>query len=311
VIKQNGAELLRLWSASVEFSEDVRISETILTRLTEAYRKLRNTFRYALGNLADFDPSKDMLAVSEQLEFDQWILSRADRLIDRCREHYAAFAFHRVYQALYNFATTDLSSIYFDVIKDRLYTSAPKSRARRSAQTSLYRLTHALARLMAPLLTFTTDEAWKHLAKMPGDPASVHLTTFPEANLTAGLSAAQRERMANWEKLLPVREQVLKALEVARQEKFIGAPLEARVRLQAGKELYPLLDEYQQDLPALFITSQVSLEDHVEAELSVHIERAAGTKCERCWKYSTAIGFDPQYPTVCDSCAAALKEILG
>jgi isoleucyl-tRNA synthetase len=311
VIKQNGAELLRLWSASVEFSEDVRISETILTRLTEAYRKLRNTFRYALGNLADFDPSKDMLAVNEQLEFDQWILSRADRLIERCREHYAAFAFHRVYQALYNFATTDLSSIYFDVIKDRLYTSAPRSRARRSAQTSLYRLTHALTRLMAPLLTFTTDEAWKHLAKLPGDPASVHLTTFPEANLTAGLPAAQLERMANWEKLLPVREQVLKALEVARQEKFIGAPLEARVRLQAGKELYPLLDEYQQDLPALFITSQVSLEDHVEAELSVHVERAAGTKCERCWKYSTAIGFDPQYPTVCDSCAAALKEILG
>jgi len=311
VIKQHGAELLRLWSASVEFNEDVRISETILTRLTEAYRKLRNTFRYALGNLTAFDPGTDMLAPAEQLEFDQWILLRTERLIERCREHYTAFAFHRVYQALYNFATTDLSSIYFDVIKDRLYTAAPRSRARRSAQTSLYKITHAMARLMAPLLTFTTDEAWRHLAKLPGDPASVHLTTFPEADLAAGLSASQRERLGNWEKLLPVREQVLKALEVARQEKFIGAPLEARVRLQAGKDLYPLLDEYQQELPALFITSQVTLEDHAEAELSVHVERAAGTKCERCWKYSTAIGFDPQFPTVCDSCASALKEILG
>ncbi|MFN7935015.1 MAG: isoleucine--tRNA ligase [Bryobacteraceae bacterium] len=312
VIKQGGADVLRLWASSVEFTEDVRISDTILTRLTEAYRKLRNTFRYALGNMADFDPQKDMLAIEDQLEFDQWILTRLEQLTETCRKHYAEFAFHRVYQALYNFATTDLSAVYFDVIKDRLYTAAPNSRARRSAQTSLYKLTHALVRLLAPILSFTTEEVWRHLKHLSGDPESVHLTLFPDAAFaTTGLTAAHRERLANWERLMPVREQVLKSLEVARQEKFIGAPLEARVRLQAGKDLYPLLDSYLEELPALFITSQVSLENHAEAELSVHVERASGGKCERCWKYSNAIGFDPALPTVCDTCAGALKDILG
>ncbi|MBS1824868.1 MAG: class I tRNA ligase family protein, partial [Acidobacteria bacterium] len=312
VIKQNGADVLRLWVSSVEFTEDVRISDTILTRLTEAYRKLRNTFRYALGNMADFDPQKDMLAIQDQLEFDQWILTRLEQLIETCRKHYAEFAFHRVYQALYNFTTTDLSAVYFDVIKDRLYTAAPNSRTRRSAQTSLYKLTHALVRLLAPILSFTTEEVWRHLKHLAGDPESVHLTLFPDAGFaTEGLTPAHRERLANWERLMPVREQVLKSLEVARQEKFIGAPLEARVRLQAGKDLYPLLDSYLEELPSLFITSQVTLENHAEAELSVHVERASGGKCERCWKYSNAIGFDPALPTVCDTCAGALKDILG
>ncbi len=312
IIKKDGADVLRLWAASVEFSEDVRISETILTRLTEAYRKIRNTFRYALGNLDGFDPSKDLLSVGAQLEFDQWILLRADNLVERCRKHYADFDFHKVYQAIYNFATVDLSSIYFDVIKDRLYTSSPASHARRSAQTSLYRLTRTLAPLTAPLLSFTTEEVWQHMAKLSGDPDSVHLALFPEANaLTAGMSAAAKEKMAKWEALLPVREQVLKSLEVARQEKFIGAPLEARVRLRAGKDLYPLLDEFLAELPGLFIVSQVTLENHAEADLAVHVERAVGGKCERCWKYSQAIGFDPAFPTVCDTCAGALKEIVG
>ncbi|MBI3208361.1 MAG: isoleucine--tRNA ligase [Candidatus Solibacter usitatus] len=310
IIKQHGAELLRLWTSSVQFSEDVRISETILTRLTEAYRKLRNTFRYALGNLDGFLPATDLLAVEQQLEFDQWILARLESLIERCRKHYEDFDFHKVYQAVYNFASTDLSAIYFDVIKDRLYTSAPKSHARRSAQSSLFRLAHALSRLLAPLLTFTTDEVWAHLQKLDGDPDSVHLTVFPEPSFaTAGMTAAMRERLPKWEQLMPVRDQVLKSLEVARQEKFIGAPLEACVRLRAGNDLYPLLEEFQKELPALFIVSQVILEDHTEAELSVHVERATGEKCERCWKYSTAIGFDPKFPTVCDNCAGALKEI--
>lgn len=311
IIKVHGAEVLRLWASSVQFNEDVRISDTIIARLTEAYRKLRNTFRFALGNLDGFNPSTDCVPVDDQLEFDQWILWRCEQVIERCRKHYEDFDFHKVYQALYNFSTTELSSIYFDVIKDRLYTAAPKSRARRSAQTSLYRITHALARLLAPLMSFTTEEVWSHLPKLPGDPDSVHLTLFPEPTFPShGMTDAHRERVAKWDQLLPVRDQVLKALEVARQEKFIGAPLEAKVRLQAGKELYPLLEEYLPELPALFITSQVLLENHSDADLSVHVERASGSKCERCWKYSTAIGFDPAYPTVCDTCAAALKEIL-
>jgi isoleucyl-tRNA synthetase len=312
VIKEHGAEVLRLWASSVEFHEDVRISPLILTRLTEAYRKLRNTVRFALGNLADFDPEKHLIPAAAQAEFDQWILCRAEQLIERCRTFYAEFAFHRVYQALYNFATTDLSAIYFDVIKDRLYTAAPESASRRSAQSSLYKLTRVLLRLLAPLLPFTSEEAWSHLQKQSGDPASVHLTLFPQPSEPSdGLPAQAREKAANWEKLLPVREQVLKALEVARQEKFIGAPLEACVRLRAGERLYPLLECYLDQLPALFIVSQAVLEDHAQADLSVHVEKAAGTKCERCWKYSDSVGFDPDFPAVCVSCSGALKEMLG
>src|SRR5574340_71683 len=267
IIKPHGAELLRLWASSVDFSEDVRFSETILTRLTDAYRKLRNTFRYILGKLADFDPA-DPVPGDELAEIDQWILLRAGELVARCLQWDDEFAFHKVYHALYDFATVDLSAVYFDVLKDRLYTSAPKSPARRSAQTALYRLTYALARLLEPILTFTTEEVWSHFNRPAGAPDSVHLATFPEPEeLTAGLGEVQRARTANWERLIEVREQVLKSLEVARQEKFIGAPLEAAVRLRANSELYRLLNEYESELPALFIVSEVVLEDASDVTL--------------------------------------------
>jgi isoleucyl-tRNA synthetase len=311
IVKQYGAEVLRLWVASVEFTEDVRISETMLTRLSEAYRKIRNTFKYALGNLDGFDPATDSVPADEMIEIDQWILVRAEELVKKVRAWYEEFAFHRVYQALYNFAVTDLSAIYFDVLKDRLYTSAPKSSARRSAQTALYRLTYALVRLLTPILTFTTEEVWDYLKRPAGAPESVHMAVFPEpGELTAGLTEAKRARAANWERLMPVREQVLKSLEVARQEKFIGAPLEARVHLKADNALYPLLEEYGADLPGLFIVSQVSIENHAsDVSLAVHVERAEGTKCERCWKYTNDVGFNPDFPTICSSCAASVEEI--
>src|SRR5579872_5455021 len=170
VIKSSGAEILRLWSASVDFSEDVRFSETIQTRLTDAYRKLRNTFRYMLGNLSDFDPQKDTVPGAELNELDQWILVRADDLVARCRAWYDAFEFHKVYHTVYAFATVDLSSVYFDVLKDRLYTSATKGKARRGAQTALYRLLDALVRLLAPIMSFTAEEVWGHM----GRASSVH-----------------------------------------------------------------------------------------------------------------------------------------
>jgi isoleucyl-tRNA synthetase len=303
--------VLRLWVASVEFTEDVRISETMLTRLSEAYRKIRNTFKYALGNLDNFDPVADAVPADEMMEIDQWILVRAEDLVRKVRAWYEEFAFHRVYQALYNFAVTDLSAIYFDVLKDRLYTSVPKSAARRSAQTALYRLMYALVRLLPPILTFTTEEVWGYLKLPAGAPESVHMAVFPEpGELTAGLSETKRARAANWERLMPVREQVLKSLEVARQEKFIGAPLEARVHLKADNTLYPLLEEYGADLPGLFIVSQVSVENHAsDVSLSVHVERAEGTKCERCWKYTNDVGFNPEFPTICASCATSVDEM--
>ena len=238
IIREHGAEIIRLWASSVEFHEDVRASKTILTRLTEAYRKLRNTFRYLLGNLNDFDSSKDALAGQELQEIDQWILLRAEDLVARCLAWYGGFEFHKVYHSVYAFATVDLSAIYFDVLKDRLYTSAAKSKARRSAQTALYRLLDALVRLVAPLMSFTAEEVWTHM----GRPGSVHTALFPApAELCAGMSGAARERAANWDRLIGVRDEVLKSLETARQDKLIGAPLEARVRLSANGDLLPLL----------------------------------------------------------------------
>ena len=311
IVKQYGAEVLRLWVASQEFTDDVRISETILARLSEAYRKLRNTFRYALGNLFDFDPEKDPLPAADLLEIDQWILFRAEKLVKQCRAWYDEMAFHKVYHAVYDFATTDLSAVYFDVLKDRLYTAAPRSRARRSAQTALYRLNYALVRLLSPILTFTTEEVWSHMRLPAGAPESVHLALFPQPDeLAAGLGAEQRKRAKNWDRLMEVRDQVLKSLEAARQEKFIGAPLEAAVHLTVNGDLYPLLQQYAAELPSLFIVSQVTLERQDEKALSIHIGRAAGVKCERCWKYSTDIGSEPELPTICGACAAAVRQTL-
>ena len=307
IIKKYGAEVLRLWTASVEFNEDVRMSETILARLTEAYRKLRNTFRYPLGNLSDFDPARDAVAATELLEIDQWILLRAEDLVSRCRDWYQEFAFHKVYRALYDFATVDLSAVYFDVLKDRLYTAAPRSRIRRSAQTVLHRLLYALVRLCAPILAFTTEEVWRHM----GLEGSVHTALFPESSeLTAGITAEHRKRAENWDRLMMVRQDVLKSLEIARQEKFIGAPLEARIRLSANGDLYPLLEKYAAELPGLFIVSQVDLAPAEGNVLTVNVERASGSKCERCWKYTTDVGSNPAFPTICAACARAVEEIL-
>jgi isoleucyl-tRNA synthetase len=199
-----------------------------------------------------------------------------------------------------------LSAIYFDVLKDRLYTSAARSHARRSAQTALYRLAHALVRLAAPILTFTCEEVWTHLRKSD----SVHLQLFPEpAELTGGINDEQRKRAQNWDRLIEVRQDVLKSLEVARKEKFIGAPLEARVHLAVDGDLYPLLEEYARELPGLFIVSQVSLDKgEPGSDVAVKVERAAGEKCERCWKYTTDVGSDPGFPTICAGCADAIRE---
>ncbi len=307
VIKRYGAEILRLWSASVDFHEDVRVSETILSRLVEAYRKLRNTFRYLLGNLADFDPARDSVPADELREIDQWILLRAEDLVARCRAWYVTYEFHKVYHSVYAFATVDLSAIYFDVLKDRLYTSAAKSKARRSAQTALYRLLDALARLVAPIMSFTAEEVWSHM----GGPASVHTALFPEPEeLGAGLGDGARRRAANWDRLMEVRDSVLKILETARNEKLIGASLEARVLLAAGDDLFPLLQEYVRELPDLFIVSQVELARSADGSLGVRVERAAGAKCERCWKYTTDTGSNAVYPTICAACAAAVEETL-
>ncbi len=322
VIRTHGAEILRLWVASVDFREDVAMSPEILARLSEAYRKLRNTFRYCLANLYDFDPQKDTVEGNQLEEIDAWALLRTAELLEKVRAAYEECAFHKVYRAIYDFATVDLSAFYFDILKDRLYTAPARSVRRRAAQTALYRIADALVRAVAPLMCFTAEEVWSYLPAQAGLPArreaSVHLARFLSPNdLRAGVPQELVARVDNWPRLIALRDEVLKALEIARQKKFIRSPLEARVRLITNTDLRTLLEAYRATLPTLFIVSQVELStDSVAAAyesdlpgLRVGIERAAGSKCARCWNYSSRVGEDARFPTVCERCSVALQEI--
>jgi isoleucyl-tRNA synthetase len=309
VIKESGAEILRLWSAASEYTEDVRCSPEILQRVSDGYRKLRNTARFALGNLHGFDVARNSVSDEEMLEIDRYALSELDAVIEKVRAGYEAYEFHTVYHTLYNFATVTLSARYFDIIKDRLYTAAPKSHARRSAQTALYRIASALARLLAPILVFTADEIWENLPHETDESdaaeTSVHLSLFPEAG------GERDELMASrWAVLFSVRDIVLSVLERERAAKVIGSSLEARVNIRASWETYELLKRYADDLRYIFIVSEVDLmQGEAETEIEVSVERAAGEKCERCWNYSARVGESARYPTACERCAEALKEI--
>jgi isoleucyl-tRNA synthetase len=311
IIQKKGADVLRLWVASVDFTEDVRLSETILSRLEEAYRKIRNTFRYMLGNLHSFDAAVDVVPGEDFSPIDSWILVRAEDLIRRCRAWYDEYAFHKVYRAVYDFVATDLSAIYFEVSRDRLYTGSRA--ARRTTQTALHRLNLALVRLLAPLLSFTCEEVWQYVASVMAKADSVHIAYFPAPDeLTEGVTDEQRANAAEWQQLVGIREEVLKALDTAREDKVIGSPLEAAVRLSARGELYALLTKYASDLPAWFVVSQLEIrEDPAATELRVSVERAVGDKCERCWKYTTDVGSNPEFPTVCAACASVLPEYLS
>jgi isoleucyl-tRNA synthetase len=315
IVDKWGADLLRIWVVSQDYTADMRNSPAMMTQLSEAYRKIRNTFRFALSNLFDFDPARDALADSDLWEMDAWMLRRTGHLVRQCLEWYANFEFHRVYHALRDFCTVDLSAFYFDVLKDRLYTFAPKNRGRRSAQTAVYRIASALVRLIAPILVFTAEEVSKHLPRAASDPESVHIALFPTAEeLERSLDS---ERSANWDRLLSLRELVLRGLEGVRNEKLISSALEAKVVLRAKGADLDFLRRYQSSLPALFITSQVDIvpADHptepdvTPAAYDVRIERADGSKCERCWNYSTHVGESSDYPTLCERCVAALNEI--
>jgi isoleucyl-tRNA synthetase len=300
IIDKSGAEILRLWAAAVDYTEDVRCSDEILQRVVDAYRKFRNTLRYALGNLDGFDPATDSVADADLLEIDRWALAGLDEVTTKVIEGYKTYDFQSAYAALYNFCTVTLSARYFDIIKDRLYILAPRSHERRSAQTALYRISDNLCRLLAPLLAFTSDEAWENL---PGQTvASVHMAEFPEA---AG--AVDEKLAANWERLFAIRDDVLKTLETARGEKVIGSSLDAKLILSADKETTLFLSGYFTQLRYLFIVSQVEV--HESDSFGVRIEKADGDKCERCWNYSIRVGEFEKYPTVCERCAEALDEI--
>ncbi|MGH9687024.1 MAG: isoleucine--tRNA ligase [Candidatus Acidiferrales bacterium] len=310
-----GADMLRLWVVSQDYTADMRVSQAMMTQLAEAYRKIRNTFRFTLSNLFDFDPARDAVADADLWEIDAWMLRRTGALVRQCREWYANFEFHRVYHALHDFCVVDLSAFYFDVLKDRLYTFAPNNRGRRSAQTAVYRIASALVRTIAPILVFTAEEVWRHLPQEGNSPASVHMAHFSEA---AALEKALDEaRSKNWERLLSLRDSVLISLEGARKSKEIASGLEAKVVLRAQGAALELLNTYSAQLPSLFIVSQVAVlpaeypsqPGVTPATYYVEIQHADGAKCQRCWNYSTQVGESSDYPTFCERCVAALDEI--
>ncbi len=314
VYEKWGADLLRLWVAWQDYQTDQRMSDAVMNQVAEAYRKIRNTLRFALSNLYDFDPARDMVPDSQLMELDAWALERTGELVQQCRDWYEQFEFHRVMHAIHDFCAVDLSSFYFDVLKDRLYTFAPRSAGRRSAQTAIYRIAHALVRLATPILVFTAEEAWKYFPRAAGDLESVHLTVFPSAKEFQG--SLNENQLAAWERLLGVRGQVLQALEKARNDKLVAGSLEAKVVLEASGALRELLEKRRADLPALFIVSQVEIQPAGTTDgnnggelLSVRVVSADGAKCERCWNFSTAVGTFAEYPTLCDRCAPVVTEL--
>jgi isoleucyl-tRNA synthetase len=306
IISKNGAEILRLWVAMLNYKEDARFGQETLQRLAEAYRKIRNTWRFIIGNINDYSPDEEEVPEQEMLEFDRWILEKCSRMGKKILKSYETFEYHVIYHTVYNFFTIELSSLYLDVLKDRLYCSANNSILRKSAQTALFKLLKTTLVLLAPLLPFTTEEAWEALPDHSGQSVSVHLESFPKFEKTW----LEEEIFQEWEKLVALRERVLKDLELAREQKLVGNSLEARVTLNVTDEWSNLLRKHENDLSSLFIVSEVSLVFSSEETLEVEVRKAEGQKCHRCWNYSKSVGTDRNYPLFCERCRTVVEGLL-
>ncbi|MGO8943609.1 MAG: isoleucine--tRNA ligase [Syntrophobacteraceae bacterium] len=306
IIRQYGAEILRLWVSAEDYRDDIRISQDILKRLSEAYRRIRNTCRFLLGNLYDFNPQTDSVPHGQMDELDRFALHQLRDLIQKVLQGYDRFEFHRVYHALHNYCVVDLSSFYLDILKDRLYTSAATSPARRSAQTVIYTVLKTIVQLMAPILSFTAEEVWLRMPHVT-EP-SVHMGAFPQLDSHPG----DEELNGRWEKILALRNEVLRVLEAARRDKVIGHPLDARVRMSLPPELHKEFAGMEELFRTVFIVSEVSIEPEsalsapIEGAelpgLKILVETASGEKCERCWVRSEKVGQFPDQPKICDRC---------
>lgn len=310
VIQTLGADIIRLWVASVDYTADAPVTDDILKQVSEVYRKIRNTIRFMLGNLHGFDPGKHLVATEKLPELDRYMMARLNELIEKVLTAYNEYEFITVYNAIHNYCTVELSAFYLDVAKDALYTDPENSHRRRSIQTVLYKTLVALLKMLSPVIPHTTEEAWKYL---PGEKAEfVQLTDMTEPEAIDDQDALVKK----WNQIMAIRDDVLKALEEARNEKMIGKSLEAAVILYPTEENRTLL-EHLPDLDKLFIVSKVTLggtlNDAPEnarkyRETGVVVEVAPGEKCERCWVISTDVGQDPDYPTLCPSCADTVKK---
>ncbi|HBC92578.1 MAG TPA: isoleucine--tRNA ligase, partial [Pelotomaculum sp.] len=314
VIKQLGADILRLWVSSADYRGDLAASPGIMKQMTEAYRKIRNTCRFLLGNLHDFDPAVHKVDYAQLPEIDRWALSKLQSLVKRVTGGYQDYEYHVVYHAVHTFCAIDMSALYLDIIKDRLYTMPAGSTERRAAQTVLNEVLQALVRLLTPVLAFTSEEIWRYVPGDKGKAISVQLAGMPQVVE----EYLDEELEQKWERLLAVRGEITRALEEARREKVIGNSLEAVVELYAGAQLYDFLKPAADDLATIFIVSQATLRPMAEAptgarvidvmpDLSVVVKPASGQKCERCWMYHEEVGLDPKHPAICPRCLAAIK----
>lgn len=316
IIKKYGADILRLWAASSDYRGDIRLSKEILQQMAEVYRRIRNTMRFILGNIADFDPAKDKVAYEELPEVDRFALIRLYRLIERVTRAYREYEFHIMYHAVHNFCAVDMGGFYLDMLKDRLYCEAPTSRSRRAAQTVIHEILLALVKLIAPVLVHTAEEVWSYLPEQDRDMPSVHLTTWPEVR--SELYDAKMEE--KWNDFLAIRREVAKALETARVQKVIGSSNDAALVLYPGKYVRQTLEQFDpEELAALFIVSQVELAkpeevppagawEGMDGELRVAVKAPAGKKCERCWRFSPSVGADAEHSTLCERCARVVRE---
>jgi isoleucyl-tRNA synthetase len=307
IAQRLGAEIVRLWVASVDFREDVAASENLMQRVSETYRKLRNTFRFLLSNLNGFEPEKHAVAWEHMLPLDQYMLTRTRELTEKILGWYGDFEFHRIYHALNEFAVADLSQFYIDAVKDRVYTFAPDNPARRSAQTVLWMIAEALVRLVAPLLSFSADEIWHYMPQVSNRLPSVHLELFPKPESLA--AAIDADFMSDWATLLSIRDEALKSLEEARKAKLIGKALDARLLLEVPERMAAVLRRYHGSLKELLNVSQVEVITGPSAQVIATTLPAEGKKCERCWNYSVHVGEDWRWPTVCERCSAALDQM--
>jgi isoleucyl-tRNA synthetase len=310
VIKKFGADVLRLWCSAQDYRDDNRISEEILTRVSEAYRRIRNTCRYILGSISDFEPATETVSHADMPEIDRWALHQLEMLKERVLTAYQDFAFHVIYQDINAFCTVEMSSFYLDILKDRMYTSKADSQSRHSAQTVLHEILDTLLRLLAPVLSFTADEAWQHMPARKEQ--SVHLVAFPPLHP----EWKNDSLVERWDRIMKVRADVSKAMELARAAKIIGHPLDAGVTIAAQPELLGFLREYEGELQSIFIVSKVTLVASISGEcwdseniegLRVQVAAAPGDKCERCWCYSEELGTVEEHPAICPKCTAAVQ----
>lgn len=310
IVNQYGADILRLWVASSDYHADIRISKDILKQLSEIYRKIRNTARFILGCISDFDPDKDAVCDCKLHEMDKFALMRLNQVVAECRDAYENFEYHLIFHAIHNFCVLDMSNFYLDAAKDRLYVEGKDSETRRAAQTTIYKVLHVLTRLIAPILSFTSDEIWKFMPHKAGDDVrNVVLNDFPTVEQEVDTGLIER-----WEKIHAIRDDVKKALEIARTAKVIGASLESAVTIYATGEQLEFLRSVEPILTTVLIVSAVEIKEGDGGEfkgdsgIGVTVVHASGDKCERCWSYSDTVGEDAEHPTLCARCRAIISK---